>query len=78
MTAQPTSHMGMLHLTPATPPSLARINIKASKTGPFRKGVIICVGRTNNDLCPVAALAAYTTIRGADNGPFFMFETEHL
>ena len=55
-------------------PSMAQINIKASKTDPFRKGVSICVGRTDNDLCPVAALAAYTTIRGSDNGPFFMLE----
>ena len=46
-------------------PNLAQVNIKASKTDPFRKGVAICIGRTNNDLCPVAALAAYVTIRGS-------------
>ena len=33
-----------------------------------------CVGGTDNDLCPVAALAAYTIIRDATNGPFFMFK----
>ena len=57
-------------------PSMAQINIKASKTDPFRKGVTICVGRTNNDLCPVAALAAYTTIRGSNEGPFFVLENQ--
>ena len=55
-------------------PTMAQINIKASKTDPFRKGVTICVGRTDNDLCPVAALAAYTTIRGTNDGPFFVLE----
>ena len=57
-------------------PSMAQINIKASKTDPFPKGVTICVGRTNNDLCPVAALAAYTTIRGSNEGPFFVLENQ--
>ena len=34
----------------------------------------IHVGRTNNDLSPVAALATYTTIRGTNDGPFFVLE----
>ena len=53
-------------------PTLAQVNIKASKTDPFRKGVAICMGRTNNDLCPVAALAAYVTLRGSKEGPFLL------
>ena len=32
------------------------------------------MGCTDNDLCPLAALAAYTTITGSDNGPFLMLE----
>ena len=36
----------------------------------------IYVGRTDNDLCPVAALAAYTTIGGSNNSPFFMLENQ--
>ena len=39
-------------------PTMAQVNIKASKTDPFRKGVSIYIGRTNNGLCPVAALAS--------------------
>ena len=54
-------------------PTLAQINIKASKTDPFRKGVSIFIGQTNNDLCPIAALAAYLAFRGARPGPFFQF-----
>ena len=57
-------------------PSAAQIKIKASKTDPFRKEVTIHVGRTNNDLSPVAALAAYTTIRGTNDGPFFVLDNQ--
>ena len=46
------------------------IRLKASKTDPFRKGISIFVGRTNNDLCPIAMLA-YTARRGGDQGPLF-------
>ena len=54
-------------------PTMAQVNIKASKTDPFRKGVSIYIGRTNNGLCPVAALAAYFAARGSGPGPFFRF-----
>ena len=32
-------------------PSLIRVHIKASKTDPFRKGIQLFVGKTENDLC---------------------------
>ncbi len=56
-----------------THPKLARIRIKASKTDPFRKGLDIFLGSTDNRLCPVAALAAYLAIRGHAPGPLFRF-----
>jgi len=34
-----------------------------SKADPFRKGVVIYLGRTDNDLCPVGAIAAYLAVR---------------
>ena len=55
------------------------VTIKASKTDdPFRnflKGVSICLGRTDNDLCPVAAMSAYLVVRRKSEGvsPFFQF-----
>ena len=55
-------------------PTMAQITIKASKTDPFRKGISIYVGRTGNDLCPVAALMAYQAVRGGGHGPFFRME----
>ena len=50
-----------------------RITIKQSKTDPFRKGIDLYIGRTGNDLCPVAALQSYLADRGSKGGPFFMF-----
>ena len=47
-----------------TAPSLLKVQIKASKTDPFCQGVSVCVGKTNNSLCPVSAILAYL-IQGA-------------
>lgn len=63
---------------PAHPQSL-QVKIKASKTDPFRQGVAIYVGRTNQSLCPVAALLAYMVMRGNSPGPLFRFQNgRHL
>ena len=40
-------------------PQAIKMTIKASKTDPFREGVDIQFQRTNNDLCPVAALLTW-------------------
>ena len=50
-----------------------RIQLKASKTDPFRLGVDIFVGRTGNELCPVSAVLSYMVRRGPTPGPFFKF-----
>ena len=55
-------------------PSVMQVRIKASKTDPFRKGIDIYVGRTENDLCPIAAMLAYLAVRGDKKGPLFQFE----
>ena len=47
------------------------VNIKASKTDPFRKGVTLSLGRTYRLLCPMAAMAAYLQVRGTVLGPLF-------
>ena len=54
-------------------PTVLKVLIKASKTDPFRKGVSIFLGRTDNSLCPVAAITAYLASRGPDSGPLFCF-----
>ena len=67
-----------IHLSPADisvdshqEPSLMRIRLKQSKTDQQRVGVDLYVGRTFNNLCPVAAMLAYLVIRGQTDGPLF-------
>jgi hypothetical protein len=59
-------------------PSVVKVTIKASKTDQFRKGVDIYVGRTNNEMCPVAAILAYVASRGNHSGFLFKFEDGRL
>ena len=68
----PGAHLsvGDVTLDDRSNPTFAQVNIKASKTDPFRKGVSIYLGRTGSDLCPVAALAAYLALRGGNSGAF--------
>ena len=54
-------------------PQLLRVRLKASKTDPFRVGVDVFIGKTDNDLSPVAAVLAYM-VRGNGPGPFFKFQ----
>ena len=54
-------------------PSVVRLNIKASKTDPFRKGVQIFLGKTGTEICPVSALVEYLVMRGPGAGPLFRF-----
>ena len=37
----------------------------------IRLGVFVFIGKTDNNRCPVAAIAAYLAVRGRANGPFF-------
>ena len=50
-------------------PSALRVQIKASKTDPFRQGFTVHIGTTGDALCPVTALLM--AARGGDNGPLF-------
>ena len=54
-------------------PQYLEIRIKASKTDPFRKGVSVFLGRTDTDICPVAAILGYMVQRGSQKGPLFLF-----
>ena len=61
-----------INVDDTTNPTLLKLRLKASKTDPFRKGVGVVVGRTNNKLCPVAAVLAYSAVMGS--GPGFMLK----
>ena len=55
-------------------PKHLQVNIKQSKTDPFRMGAKIWIGKTGGDLCPVAAVLAYMALRGPGTGPLFHFQ----
>lgn len=54
-------------------PTCLEVHIKASKTDPFRQGVRVYLGRTDSELCPVAAVLAYMVMDQSSSGPFFKF-----
>ena len=58
---------------PLHPQSIS-LRIKHSKTDQGRQGVTIIIGRTNDDLCPIAALLDYLSLRGNGPGPLFHWE----
>ena len=59
-------------------PAMISLQLKSSKTDPFRKGVNIVLGRTHTALCPVEALLAYLAIRGNEDGFLFQFKDGRL
>ena len=59
-------------------PKTFRVKIKASKTDPFHQGVDIFIGRTDNELCPVAAMLAFLAKRGQQEGMLFRFKDGKL
>ena len=71
----PTVHLNFADLAfnDASNPSMMRVNIKASKTDPFRTGVQIYIGITSNTLCPIKAMLAYLSMRGQHPGLLFHY-----
>ena len=53
-------------------PSLVRVHPKCSKTDQLRKGVDIYIGKTRDDICPVAAVLSVHAIRGQKPSPLFV------
>ena len=52
------------------------IQIKSSKTDPFREGCSICLAPSNADVCPVTNLIAYMNQHPVKSGPLFTY-TDH-
>ena len=75
----PSTHLSFkdLALDNVKNPTIMELHLKASKTDPFRKGISIFIGRTNDDICPVAAMLAYIVTRGGDDGPLFRLKNGH-
>ena len=47
--------------------------LKSSKTDPFRAGVCVRIGSTNDQFCPVLAMTQYLASRPRASGPLFIF-----
>ena len=67
-----------VHLSPSdisfnTASSIMYINIKASKTDPFKSGCVVRLAAIpGHDLCPVAAMRSFLRFRGYSRGPLFI------
>ena len=55
-------------------PSFITVNIKQSKTDPFRRGVTVVIGRAIGPICPLVAILSYMARRKPGKGPLFCFE----
>ena len=75
-TYDPTIHLSIkdVAVDNKSSPTMVRIRIKQSKTDPFRQGVYIYLGRTDNNLCPVKAILPYLALQGNVPGPLFMLK----
>ena len=71
--------VGDIALDSHSAPTTMHVSLKASKTDPFRHGVHIFIGLTDNELCPITAMLRYLAIRGNAPGPLFPFaDGRHL
>ena len=61
-----------------TDPRVLKVHLKTSRTDPFRKGVDVFVGKTGNELCPVATMLSYLTQRSAKPGFLFQYADGRL
>lgn len=55
-------------------PRLITLRIKKSKTDQFCAGSEVSLARTDQDICPVAAMLSYLAVRRDQPGPLFLFE----
>ena len=63
----------------AASPQFLEVQIKASKTDPFHVGVAVYLGRTDGDLCTVAAVLSYIWLSVGGTLAFsFALRTENL
>eukprot|EP00794_Sanderia_malayensis_P004937 gene4937-biopygen4007 len=52
-----------------------RMDVKSSKTDPFRQGVSLVIGATNNSLCAVKALQCYLELPPSTSDPLFRYRS---
>ena len=69
----PAIHLSAADIAVDSPsnPCLIALHLKRAKMDQLGKGAYIYIRRSDNDLCPVAALLAYLALRNTDPGPLF-------
>ena len=55
-------------------PTVVAVNVRCSKTDPFRVGVTLYLGATQDVVCPVKSLTSYLAIRSRVEGPLFIWK----
>ena len=62
-----TTHLSVadIAIDSKTSPSVIQVTIKQSKTNPFRKGVRLVLGQTDQQICPAKEILPYLALRGA-------------
>ena len=56
-------------------PNYMQINIKVSKTDPFRSGIKLTIGKTGSTICPVQAMLKYMSVIPHTEGPLFQLQS---
>ena len=56
-------------------PMHMQVILKRSKTDPFGAGFVLHLGRTGDQLCPIAAMLAYLALQPPGLGFLFIFST---
>ena len=51
-----------------------QVNIKVSKTDPFRSGIKLTIGKTGSTICPVQAMLKYLSVISHTEGLLFQLE----
>ena len=57
---------------------MLRVHLKQSKCDQFGMGADIVIGRTRNELCPVAAVLSYLAVCGSSQGSLFTDTRQQL
>ena len=57
-------------------PTTIELNIKSSKTDPFKMGTAVRLAENGTMLCPIKALLEYNTVHLTKAGPLFTFQNK--
>jgi hypothetical protein len=66
--------VGDISVDSHTTPTHMQVQLKCSKTDPFGAGFTLHLGRTGDELCPIAAMLGYLAYRPSHPGFLFLFQ----